>query len=458
MNKEETSKKAFLEGPVSKTVFRNVIPAMLSTLMILIYNLADTFFIGQTHNDHMVAAVSLATPVFLIFMSIGTLFGVGGSSVIARALGEERKDYACKVSSFCTWVSAAVGISFMLIIWIFATPIVKALGASTDTLEYTRTYLCLITIGGVFTILSGCWSNIIRAEGNPSAAMWGNLIGNIINIILDPVFILGLNMGVAGAAIVTSFGNIVGCLIYLGYILKGKFSLSIRLKDFSAKDKICSGVLSIGVPAALTSLLMSISQIIANSLIAFYGDMALAAYGIAGKIRMCFSSLGNGMGHGVQPVLGYCYGAKEKKRFKDVLTFSTIFSVVLFSVISVLCLIFTEPIVNLFLTDASALEYGVLFTRIILSSAFFMGTYCVLMGALQAIGAAKSSLIAAISRQGIVYIPVLFILRAAWGLNGLVIAEPVAEYISLVLVLILVIIAVKKMQMVVRQKKSFSAL
>lgn len=446
MNTEETSKKAFLEGPVSKTVFRNILPAMLSTLMILVYNLADTFFVGQTHNDHMVAAVSLATPVFLIFMSIGTLFGVGGSSVIARALGEGKKDYACKVSSFCTWVSAVVGIAFMLVIWIFSTPIVNALGASPETFEYTRTYLCLVTVGGVFTILSGCWSNIIRAEGNASAAMWGNLIGNIINIVLDPVFILGLNMGVAGAAIVTSFGNIVGCLIYLGYILKGKFSLSIRLKDFSAKDKICSGVLSIGVPAALTSLLMSISQIIANSLIAVYGDMALAAYGIAGKIRMCFSSLGNGMGHGVQPVLGYCYGAKDKKRFKDVLSFSTIFSIICFSVIAILCIIFAEPIVKLFLTDVSALEYGVLFTRIILSSAFIMGAFCILMGTLQAIGAAKSSLIAAISRQGFVYIPILFILRAMIGLNGLIIAEPLAEYISLIIVLVLVIIAVKKMK------------
>lgn len=449
MNKEETSSQAFMEGPVSKTVLRNVIPAMLSTLMILVYNLADTFFIGQTHNDYMVAAVSLATPVFLIFMSIGTLFGVGGSSVIARALGEGRKDYARKVSSFCTWVSGAVGIVCMLVIWIFATPIVNALGgsgASAETLAYTKTYLCLVTIGGVFTILSGCWSNVIRAEGNPSAAMWGNLIGNLLNIILDPVLILGFDMGVTGAAITTAFGNIVGCLIYLGYILKGKFSLSIRLKDFSAKDHICSSVMAIGVPAALTSLLMSISQIIANSLIAVYGDMALAAYGIAGKLRMCFSSLGNGMGHGVQPILGYCYGAKEKKRFKDVLVFSTVFSLVVFSVVAALCMIFTEPIVNLFLTDAAALDYGILFTRFILSSAFIMGAYFVLMGALQAIGAAKSSLLAAIARQGIVYIPVLFILRAAIGLNGLVLAEPIAEYISLVLVLILVVLAVKKMK------------
>lgn len=446
MNKEETSKQAFLEGPVSKTVFRNVIPAMLSTLMMLIYNLADTFFIGQTHNDYMVAAVSLATPVFLIFMSIGTLFGVGGSSVIARALGEGRKEYACKVSAFCTWASAGVGTLCMLIIWIFINPIVRALGASSDTFTYTKTYLAIVTVGGVFSIVSGCWSNVIRAEGNAAAAMWGNLIGNILNVILDPVLILGCNMGVAGAAITTSFGNIVSAVIYFVYIKKGKFTLSIKLRDFSAKEDICKSVLAIGVPAALTSLLMSFSQIVANSLIAVYGDMALAAYGISAKIRMCFSTLGNGMGHGVQPVLGYCYGAGEKKRFKDTLTFSTIFSLVLFSAATILCLIFTEPIVKLFLTETSALEYGVLFTRITHTSAFFMGAFCILMGALQAVGAAKSSLFAAISRQGIVYIPLLFVMEKAFGLNGLVASQPIAEFVSLLIVIALVVVVIKKMK------------
>ncbi|MGN1116202.1 MAG: MATE family efflux transporter [Candidatus Ornithomonoglobus sp.] len=429
------TKNAFMEGSVSKTVLRNVLPAMLSTLMMLIYNLADTFFIGQTHNDYMVAAVSLATPVFLIFMAVGTLFGVGGSSVIARALGEGRPDYACKVSSFCTWVSIGTGIICMLFIWSFMDSLLVMLGASADTMEYTRSYLGLVTIGGVFSIVSGCWANVIRAGGSPSAAMLGTLIGNIINIVLDPILIFTFNMGVAGAAITTTIGNVVSTVIYLVYILRGDFKLSIRLKDFSAKDNICSGVLSIGIPAALTNLLMSFSQIFANSLIAAYGDMELAAYGIAGKIRMCFSTVGNGIGHGVQPILGYYYGAGNKKRFKQTLNFSVVFSLLLFSFFTVLCLIFTKPIVNLFLTDNSALEYGILFTRITLSSAFFMGAFCILMSSLQAIGAAKFSLFAAISRQGIVYIPLLLIMGFAFGLTGLVISQPLAELISLLIVL-----------------------
>lgn len=440
---EHNTDAAFLEGSVSSLVFRNVVPAMLGTLMMLIYNLADTFFIGQTHNDFMVAAVSLATPVFLIFMALGTLFGVGGASMISRALGRGDKDYACRVSSFCTWASIGIGVIYTVILLLFINPILKALGTSADTFAYTKTYLVIVSIGGTFSILSGCLSNILRAEGKPTVAMWGNLIGNILNIILDPVLIFGFHLGIAGAAITTTFGNIVGAMIYLSNVLNKKFTLSVSPKYFTVKDGICSGVLAIGIPASLMHLLMSLSQIFTNTMVASYGDMAVAAYGISAKIRMCFSTLGNGMGHGIQPVLGYLYGSEEKQRFNDTLRFSTIFSLILFTIFTIPCLIFTEPIVNLFLTSVDALSYGIQFTRITLISGFFMGMFCVLLSTLQAVGAAGFAMIAALSRQGFVYFPVLFILNAIAGLHGIVAAQPVSEIISLV-ILIFMVSAIKK--------------
>ena len=259
---------------------------MAAMLMVLIYNLADTFFIGQTHNDILLAAVSLATPVFLIFMAVGTVFGMGGTSVISRALGEGRTEYAKKVCSFCMWGCIVVGITISALFLIFMDSILALVGASADTWEPAKTYLAIVAFGGPFVLISNCYSNVIRAGGNSTQAMTGQLLGNLVNVVLDPIMILGLNWGIAGAAIATVIGNVLGAGYYILYFVRGKSSLSIRLQDFSMKDKICSGVLAIGIPASLGSLLMSVSQIIINSQMAGYDDMAVAGIGVAMKVTM----------------------------------------------------------------------------------------------------------------------------------------------------------------------------
>ena len=180
----------FKNAPVFKAVMINTIPAIIAILMVLIYNLADTFFIGQTHNALLVAAVSLATPVFLIFMGLGTIFGVGGTSVIARAMGEGRYDYAKKVSSFCMWCSAGVGLVLSICILVFMDAILTRIGASSDTWEAAKTYLSIISLCGPFAVVSTCFSSVIRAEGQSRKAMMGLLIGNLLNVVLDPIMIL----------------------------------------------------------------------------------------------------------------------------------------------------------------------------------------------------------------------------------------------------------------------------
>ena len=445
MDSQEVKEKptAMYEGSVPSVVMRNILPAMTSSLLMLVYNLADSLFIGQTHNDLMIAAVSLAMPLFLMFMSLGTLFGVGGASVISRELGMGNKERACKASSFCVWTCIAVGIVFMLIIWIFMDPILVLLGASDDTMEYTRTYLTIVTGCGVFSMMIYCYSNLIRAEGKAVAAMGGTLIGNILNIILDPILILGFGWGITGAAVATVIGNIVGALYYIIYVASGKFSLSAKLKDYTAGDRIAKNVLGIGIPAALSSFLMSISNIIANSLIASYGDMAVAAYGIAGKIRSCFAVLCIGMGQGLQPILAYHYGSMNRGKFKQTYSFALVFALIFSCVITILCWIFTEPIVDVFLTDEGALEYGISFTRAMLLATWFFGIYDIMQITLQAMGKAGASMIAAVSRQGIIYIPLVFIMASIGGLYGIVYAQPLAEYISLVLVIILDAVTLK---------------
>lgn len=453
-NKDSIS--SFAQGSVSKAVLKNVLPAIVAMIMVLIYNLADTFFIGQTHNDYMVAAVSLATPVFLIFMALGTLFGMGGTSVISRALGEGRQEYAKKVCSFCMWACVAVGIVCMLIFWIFMNQILVWLGASADTVEYTRTYLNIVSVCGVFSMISNCYSNIVRAEGKSTAAMGGTLLGNFLNVILDPIMISGFGWGIAGAAIATVIGNIVGAAYYLIYFCMGKSSLSIGLMDFSMKDGICKNVLAIGIPASMGSLLMSISQMITNSQMANYGDMAVAAYGVSAKVLMIVSLVGIGLGQGIQPLLGYCYGAKNKKRFRESLAVSVIFGLVLCVAVTILCAVFIKPIVSAFLTDQNALDYGIWYSQTMLTTAWLFGVFYVLQNALQAMGQATSSFIVAICRQGIIYIPAVFIMGALLNMIGLVWAQPVADVLSLALVAILLIAAMKKQGMFQSDKKEMA--
>lgn len=431
------SLEIFENAPVRNAVFQNALPAMAAMLMVLIYNLADTFFIGQTHDDLQVAAVSLATPVFLLFMAVGTIFGIGGTSVISRAMGEGRKDYAKKVSSFCMWSCVGVGVIMSALFLLFMNQILAFVGASEDTWEYAKTYLTIVSLSGPFVLIANCYSNVIRAEGQSGNAMMGQLIGNLLNVILDPIMILVFGWNIAGAAIATVIGNVVGAGYYFLYFLRGKSALSISLKDFSVKDRVASGVLIIGVPAALGSLLMSVSSIIMNSQMAAYGDMALAGVGVAMKVTMMTGMVCIGLGQGIQPLLGYCVGAKKWDRYKKVLRFSLVFALALSTVLTVICYLFINQIVSIFLTDAAAFDYGVSFSCILLCTSFLFGVFYVLTNALQARGAAMESLVVNISRQGLIYIPAMFCLGAFFRETGLIWAQPVADVLSLILAIIL---------------------
>lgn len=435
--KNQDSTELFRNMPVPKAVMKNALPAMAAMLMVLIYNLADTFFVGQTHDDLQVAAVSLATPVFLIFMAVGTVFGIGGTSVISRAMGQGRQDHAKKVCSFCMWGCVAVGAAMSAFFLLFMDEILGWIGATPDTWDYAKTYLTIVSCCGPFVLIGNCYSNVIRAEGQSGKAMMGQLIGNLLNVVLDTLLILVFGWDIAGAAVATVIGNVVGAGYYILYFLRGSSTLSIRLKDFALGGGVCSGVLAIGIPASLGSLLMSVSQIIVNALMTDYGDMALAGIGVAMKVSMMTGMVCIGFGQGIQPLLGYCVGAKLWERFKKVMKFSLVFSLALSVVMTGVCYLFTNGIVSAFLTDPAAFDYAVQFSRILLTTSFLFGAFYVLSNALQAMGAATAALIVNLSRQGIIYIPALFILKAALGASGLAWAQPVADLLSTALVAVL---------------------
>ncbi len=371
----------------------------------------------QTHDALQVAAVSLATPVFLVFMAVGQIFGIGGTSLIFRLFGEGRNEEAKKVSSFSMWACVAVGTLMSLIFLIFMDKLLILVGASSDTFDYAKTYLVIVSFSGPFVLISTCFSNVVRAEGESGKTMTGQVIGNLLNIILDPIMILAFGWNIMEAAVATVIGNTAGALCYIIYFLRGKSALRISIRDFSLEREIVKGVLSIGIPASLGSLLMSVSNIVMSSRMSHYGNLLVAGFGVAGKVTMITGMICIGLGQGVQPLLGYFIGSKNGERYRKCLRFSLAFSFVISSVMTLLCYIFINQIGGAFLTDETALSIGVQFSKIVLTTSFLFGIYYVLVNALQATGNGWASLFVNISRQGLVCIPSLFILEAFFLLS-----------------------------------------
>ncbi len=442
--KDKTT-EIFRDDPVPKAVISNVIPSIISMIMVLLYNLADTFFIGQTKDAYMVAAVSVATPAFLLFMAVGMLFGIGGTSLISRTLGEGKMDRAKNASSFCFWTGLCIGLIAMVVIFIFASPVSMAIGASQETVGYASQYLRIVSTAIPFLIISNSFSNIIRAEGNAQVAMMGMIVGNLINIILDPVMILGFGWDVAGAAIATVLGNVFAAGFYIWHLLSKKATLSIHPKYYLAGNGIAAGVFAIGIPASLNSILMSLSNIIVNNIMSDYGDMAVAGLGVAMKVNMIVVMLLIGLGTGIQPILGYCFGAGSKDRYLAVMKFSMILAFAISAVMTVVCYCGADPLVHAFLEDADAFTYGMSFARIYIYSGPVIGIMFVFINAIQSTGAALPALILSVSRQGLIYLPVLFLLRRVFdSATMLAAAQPITDYLTTALSVVLFLFTYKK--------------
>ena len=442
MRNNDKTQQIFRDAPVPKAVLYNAVPSIVSMLMVLVYNLADTFFIGQTKNPLMVAAVSVSTPVFLLFMAIGMLFGIGGTSLISRMLGEGKKEMAKHISSFCFWTGLVIGVVSMVAVMVFAESICLGIGASNDTIGYASEYLRIVALGIPFLILGNMLSNIIRAEGQATIAMMGMIIGNLVNIVLDPVMILGFGWNVAGAAIATVLGNVFSAIIYIWHLMSRKTMLSVNPRMYSARGHIAAGVFAIGIPASLNSILMSVSNIVINSFMAKHGDLALAGLGVAMKVNMIAVMLLIGVGTGIQPLLGYCYGAGNIKRYNSVLKFSLGFAFCLSMAMSAICYLGAAPLARAFLDNDEAFSYAFSFSRILITSGPILGLLFVFMNAIQSMGAAIPALILSVSRQGIIYIPILLIISTVNNTpTNLAMTQPLTDYCAVVLAFVLFMVA-----------------
>lgn len=441
-----TNKYLFEEAPVPKAVATMAIPTMISMLVVVIYNMADTFFIGQTEDPMQVAAVSLATPVFMVFMALGNLFGIGGSSAISRALGEKKIERAKQISSFCCYGSLGLGIIIATLFFFGMDFILKMIGASENTIDYAREYLSYISFGGPFIMFGTAFGNILRGEGASKESMIGNLIGTITNIILDPIMILIFGWGVAGAAIATVIGNIAASAFYTGYFLMKKSSLSIHLKDFRISDQIALNVTAIGIPASLNNILMSCANIILNLALTGYGDTPVAAMGVAMKSNMLVVLLQIGLCAGIQPLIGYNYGAKNKKRLMKIFQFTGICAVVMGTILTILMVIARQFLIQAFIDDQEVISYGIQMVIALQMSGPVIGILFLCINTIQGMGKAFPSLVLTICRQGLIFIPSVFILNKIFGLEGVIYAQPFADYLSIILSIFLCFGLFKKIE------------
>jgi len=466
MQMKEKKTSVFEIESIPKAVAVLAIPSVLSMLVTVLYNMVDTVFVGQTHDPYQMNAVSMATPVFMILMAFGNLFGIGGCAFISRSLGAREYERVKKISSFSFWGAVFVGLLATLALTLGVSWILPLVGADAsanianiskdisgdayDKLvqnyqnleQYTRDYLFYIGVGAIPTVLSSAMSNLVKGEGAAKVSMFGMMIGAVTNIILDPIMILAMGMGVKGAAIATSIGNTVATLFYLIYLKVSRTMLSPNPKHFTMKGGIFSGVFSIGVPMFFTNVLMSLSNLVLNNI----DVLATGGMGIAMKANMLVVFIQLGIGIGIQPLVGFHYGARNFTKMTKVVRFSMVCTLVLGLILTALYFLFTEPVISIFMTSGSSgsaadvitqQNYAVKMLRALMVSGPFLGIIFVNNNAFQGMGHGLASLILSVSRQGFIFLPVLFIANALIGLDGLIFAQPIADICSVIMALIM---------------------
>ena len=430
--KHINSREIFETWPIPKALTELALPMIFGQLIILVYNLADTFFIGRTNNPLMVAGVSLLLPVFNISITFANLFGIGGGTLISRLMGAKRDDEAKSVSSFCFWMAVLSGGAFSLIMYLFMTPILRTLGASDDTLIFAGQYtFCVIVIGAVPTILSMTLSNFLRSTGRAKQAGFGVSMGGIINMFLDPLFmfvILPKGYEVLGAGIATMLSNVIILSYFLTVILRDKDGiLSLSPGHVITSAKNIYEVFAVGVPAAVAVTLFDITYIIIDKLASGYGDIPLAAVGIVLKAERLPLNIGIGLCQGMMPLAGYNYASGNIARMKESVKFSRLVGLVFGFASVAMYEIFAPYIMRIFIEDAQTVELGTHFLRARTLATPFMFICFHLVNFFQAVGMGGKALALGSSRWVVFNIPLLFVMNWIFGMYGIVWTQVVAD-------------------------------
>lgn len=436
-NERQMEKEWFEKAPVHKAYFKFSLPVVCGMMISLVYNMVDTWFIARTGNTDLVAGVALGAPVFILMVALGDMFGLGGASLISRLFGQQKDDEGRKISIFCFYAAIITGVIVAALMLLFRQPILHLLGAGQDTMEYASGYYTYIVMGAPLIILSFTPNNQLRTEGFSTQSMLGGVIGSVVNIVLDPVFIFGFGWGAAGAAAATVIGYICTDIYYLWILLRRTKKLSADIREFHVVPSELLQILAIGIPACITNLMQSFGMTMLNRFLLPYGNDKVAAMGIVTKTNLIANFVIIGFAFGAQPLIGYNYGAGNRDRMKKILRFCYSFECCIAVAISGIMSLAAPYLLRMFIEDEYIADIGTPMLRMQQTGIVFMAIVLVTTVTFQAAGKAWGAFLLSVSRQGVIFAAVIFAASRMFGYTGVLMSQPVADLFTALLAIVL---------------------
>ena len=425
--------KLFENTSIKRAYFILALPVVMSMAVTIIYNMVDTFFVAKTGNPNLVAGISQGAPIFTLMIAIGDIFGLGGSSVISRLFGERRDKTARYISGYCFYASITCGLVVTALMFIFQTPVLHMLGASPATWKYAREYYLVIAGGATFIIFGLSPNNILRTEGLAPQAMIASITGTGINVVLNPIFIFTCGLGAAGSALATVVSNVIADVLMVYYLRTKSKKLTTSIRETKISGKLQREIYAIGIPASVTNIMVTFATALTNRYLIAYGANSVAAMGIAMKVNTVIVMVMVGFAFGAQPLIGYTYGARDERRFRETLRFDLSVVAGLALVLTVLMMVFAPQIIRLFMRDPEIVREGTGMLRWLASSTTISGIIMVLTTTFQSMGKATPAFWLSFSRQGLIFLIAIVLLSYFFGYTGVLAAQACADVLTLVL-------------------------
>lgn len=437
-SKEKT--ELFERTPIRQAALTLIVPTVISQLVMLVYNMADTWFIGQTGDPHQVAAVTVTYPIFMMMNALANLFGIGGSSLISRMLGSGEQEKTGAVAAFSLWAAGGVTLIYSLVCLLFDGALLTALGTDAGTFEYAKNYLFwTVIVGGLPTVLNLVLANLIRAQGEARTASIGMSLGGILNVFLDPVFIFLFGMGVAGAALATCLSNTASLIFLLRYTISHRKEslVKIPLVPKQIEPAAHRDIYSIGTPAALQIILAAISNAVLLRLMSNYAVAAISGMGVMQKVESIPFQAIMGISNGILPLVAYNYASGNRERMRQAVRYAISRGLACACVFFVLCEVFAPVIVRFFINDAASVTYGAAFVRLRILALPFITTEFMLIAVFQGIGGAKQAFFLSLFRKGILDLPLMVLANVLLPMYGLMLVQPFMELCGCTIALVL---------------------
>lgn len=439
MNERNNKMELLGNAPIPKALMALGVPIMIGMLINALYNLVDAYFVGGLGESPM-GAISIVFPLGQVVVGLGLMFGNGAASYLSRLLGRGDRDTANKVASTALYSSVIIGAVIIIFAAIFLKPILFLLGATDTIMPYAVAYARIYVISCIFNVFNVTMNNIVSSEGAAKTTMCALLLGAVLNIGLDPVFIYVLDMGVAGAAIATAISQLVSTLVYVAYVFRKKSAFSFSIRNFNPSKQILIEILKIGVPTLTFQLLTSLSIALINRAANGYGDAVIAGMGAVTRITSMGTLVVFGFLKGFQPIAGFSYGAKNFARLREAIKTSILWSTCFCVVVGLLMIIFPEQIISQFANgNAKMLSAGQKSLMANGLSFFLFGFYTVYSSLFLALGKGTAGFVLGACRQGICFVPVILFLPIVWGMNGILYAQPIADVLSAIITIFMAI-------------------